>query len=299
MSSTGAIVLVCALATVFFIVILIRQNRTGKDIAVWLASGLVGIALGVSGAVAGASLAGYKFSAVLDEGGGEAPSLEDAPGGPPTGGGAGGPGGGFGRSVGGAGGGGFGGGPGGPGGPGGGGRGSRGGAPQEPSASQKLVGLVRAIEFLSRDIHIDLDDQQGNALLTALNDIEIDPMLDDEVAEKILAEVHAILSEDQLARQESVSSLFSRRGRGRGGRGGGGGGGGGPGAGAGGGSNPFESGSSADALEALRERYTAKSTDGEEPKDTEAKDTEAKDTEAKDTEAKDTEAKDTEAKDDA
>ena len=51
-NAMGTYILVVTLATVFVIILVARQQRARKDVAIWLMSGLVGLLLGAAGAAA-------------------------------------------------------------------------------------------------------------------------------------------------------------------------------------------------------------------------------------------------------
>ena len=62
LDSLGSVVLVLGLATVFVLVLLLRQQRTKKDAAIWAISGVVGLLLGAAGVSAAALGLGYELS---------------------------------------------------------------------------------------------------------------------------------------------------------------------------------------------------------------------------------------------
>ena len=59
--AVASYVVVMVVALVFVIALLSRQEKTGKDVAIWLISGLVGIMLGISGTVAAVNWTGHQL----------------------------------------------------------------------------------------------------------------------------------------------------------------------------------------------------------------------------------------------
>ena len=161
--------------------------------------------------------------------------------------------------------------------------GGGGGGGRGQNSKRQLTTLVRKLSLLTGDVGIRLSDEQTQSVLDALADVaDQETMTDDDAKEKYEA-LTAILTDEQIAKQENVGLPFRRRSRsggggGRGGRGGGGGGrgggggcgfgGGGRGGGGGGGGfggggrggggnedeNPFASETSGQALDALLAR---------------------------------------------
>jgi hypothetical protein len=238
----GTYVLVLTLATIFVTILVFRQRRTQKDVAFWVASGLVGILLGAAGAAAAVQIFGYNLVKVL-----EVPSpdsiapVEDTGsqadagsgmgmmgmGGP--GGGMGGPGGGMGRGGGG------------------------------PSPKRQLTTLVRKIDLLTGDVALNLSDEQTAALAEILAPLKSQATMTDDQATAAYEEIFALLDDDQKAKQDAVGLPFRRGGRGGGGFGGRGG----PG---GGGeedesANPFTEEQNAEALQSLLARFGAPAAD--------------------------------------
>lgn len=267
-NAMGTYVLVVTLATVFVIVLVARQRRSQKDIAIWLISGLVGIILGAAGAAGIMQVMGYDWAKKFvmlpeseltsdvgidgEEGGGM-----DDPGGMSGMGGSGGMGGPGGR---------------------GGGRG--------PSPKGQLTTLVRKVDLLTGDIALNLSDEQGAKLAEILGKMKSQETMTDEDATALNEEILAVFDPDQKAKQEAVSLP-------RGGRGGGGPGGGGPGGGGSGGeeenedANPFSEERNAAAIDALLERFGEPADDAPvsdpKPVETEATDTEPTDPDPKET----------------
>jgi len=62
LNAVGSYVLFITVCLVFVMIMLVRQQRTGKDIGIWLLSGFVGILIGASGGLAGVKLMGYKVA---------------------------------------------------------------------------------------------------------------------------------------------------------------------------------------------------------------------------------------------
>jgi hypothetical protein len=214
-----------AILALFVLIIAWQKQRTGKQIAVWLFSGILGILLGCAGTLAGGYLAGYKFAenipdAAVAAGNGAVPGDTAAGGGPggagaPPGGGGpggGGPGGG-GRPGGGPGGGRPGGGPG-FGGPGGGGPGGGGfgGAGRAPTPQQELLTLVRKLSILTGDVHIELSSEQAANLVKALEGIEKEDQLPNDAAKAAAEKLTALLDDSQKAKLELIG--LPRRGGG-------------------------------------------------------------------------------------
>ena len=204
-NATGAYVLVLGLASVFVLVLLLHKQRSGKEIKLWLFSGLVGILLGAAGAIAVTTYLGYELSRRLIVR--EQPS-GGAPGGAPMGGMGGGPG-----MMGG-----MGGGPGMMGGMGGGPgmMGGMGGGPPSIPPKRQLTTLVRKLELLTGDIALTLSDDQAAAICGMLAEVEAaDTMTDEEAQEKYDA-LLGVLNEDQTAKQEKIRLARSPAGGGGG-----------------------------------------------------------------------------------
>lgn len=228
--SLSSYVLTLGLLTVFALIWVTRLNKTKQDALIWLTSGVVGVLLGVAGAMAGASALGYQVKKpepkpVADSAAATAPMMG---GGAPS---AGGPGGGGGMM--GMGGGGMGG-------------GMMGGMGGGPRPKQQLTTLVRKLELLTGDIVLTLTDEQRQAIAKQLAEFaELKTLTDDE-AEAKYKDLLAVFDDQQKSKQDAVGLP----------RGAGGGGFGGvqppPDA------NPFESDANAKALKALRERLSGK-----------------------------------------
>jgi len=280
-TAMGTYVLVVTLATVFVIILVARQQRAEKDLAIWFISGLVGILLGAAGAAAVVQSLGYDIvksysdplAGDLDGEGGEEGMDE---GGGMGMGGMGGPGGGMGGP---------GGGMGGPGGGMGGGRG--------PSPKRELTMLVRKVDLLTGDVALNLSDEQGTALAEILGKIKSQETMTDEDATALNEEILAVFDEDQKAKQEAVGLPFRRGGRG-GGPGGGGPGGGGEQAED---ANPFGEERNTGALDALLGRFGGPAADASasetEPKKADPAETEPKEAEPKEAEAEEAEPEET------
>ena len=61
LGAMGNYVLTMVICLVFIMVLLSRQKRTGKDLAVWLFSGIVGIMLGIGGTLAAINLTDHQI----------------------------------------------------------------------------------------------------------------------------------------------------------------------------------------------------------------------------------------------
>ena len=231
----GAFVLALGLATIMVLVLLMKQNRAKKDVAIWLASGVVGILLGAAASAAIARGMGYEVVV-------KAQPIPLATASAPTASGAaqamGMPGGGGGMGAGMGGGGGM--------------SGMMGGVMGgQPQPKRQLTTLVRKLELLTGDVAIALTPEQTKAVQTALDELSaLEKMTDDEAKanhEKLLA----LLDEKQQAKQEAIGLPFRRSG-----------GGGGMGGGMGGGAppdpeaNPFADEANANALKSLRDRLS-------------------------------------------
>lgn len=276
-TAMGTYVLFVTLATIFVIVLVARQRRTQKDVAIWFMSGLVGILLGAAGAAALTQLLGYDVTEYVE---GPPAEMSDD-GGEATDEGGGGEGGGMGMM-----------------GMGGGGPGGMGmGMGRGPSPKRQLTMLVRKVDLLTGDIALNLTDEQSAALAEILGKIKSQETMTDDEASALNDEILALLDEDQKAKQDAVGLPFRRGARGGspGGRGGGspGGAGGGPGGEQSEDANPFTEERNAGALNALLERFGKPAADATAP-DAEPKDSEAKDAEPAETGPKDAEPKDAE-----
>ena len=232
----GAFVLALGLATIMVLVLLMKQNRAKKDVAIWLMSGIVGILLGAAASAAIVRGMGYEVvmkaqpvpvaaaSAPTDSG--AAPAMGMPGGGGGMGAGMGGGGGGMSGMMG-------------------------GGMGGQPQPKRQLTTLVRKLELLTGDVAIALTPEQTKAVQTALDELSaLEKMTDDEAKathEKLLA----LLDEKQQAKQEAIGLPFRRSG-----------GGGGMGGGMGGGAppdpeaNPFADEANATALKSLRDRLS-------------------------------------------
>jgi len=277
----GTYVLVVTLATVFVIILVARQQRAQKDLAIWFISGLVGILLGAAGAAAIVQTMGYDITKgygtppgddidlYAEDAGDEGAGGEGGMGMGSPGGGMGGPGGGMG-----------------------GGRG--------PSPKRELTMLVRKVDLLTGDVALNLSDEQGTALAEILGKIKSQETMTDEDATALNEEILSVFDEDQKAKQEAVGLPRGPRG-GRGGGPGGGGPGGGPG---GGGeqaedANPFGEERNAEALDALLGRFGGPAADASasetEPKEADPVETEPKEADPVETEPKEADPEEAEA----
>ncbi len=228
-NATGTYILVVGLASVFVLVLLLQKQRSGKEVTLWLFSGLVGILLGAAGAMGVATYRGYELQRVYDPpldglgqaaGTGEGEDFASMMGGGPgmMGGGAGGPGG--------------------------------GGGPRKVPPKRQLTMLVSKLELLTGDIALSLSDDQAAAICEKLAEVEAAETMTDEEAQEKHDVLLAILNEDQKAKSEKIRLPRPPRG-----------GGGSP-----GGmpepedenANPFKEGPNAEAAAALSERLGGK-----------------------------------------
>jgi hypothetical protein len=240
-TEVSAYISVLAGLTLLGLILLWQKQRSGKTVAVWLASGLCGILLGAAGSYAAFSFSGYtavtrprydESGAVINQAS-TAPSMGMSMGMPTAGSGGG--------SA----------GPGSGGGPGGGGLG--GGGFGEPRPKRDLTTLVQKVALLTGDVAIELTPEQSTKLVSALKDVEGRPAMTDDDAQKLHEELLAIFTPDQAAQLDAIRPAIRRGGGGGGpGRGGGGPGGGG---GADPDANPFGQEENAQAVNTLRERF--------------------------------------------
>ncbi len=235
-------ILTIALMALVFGVFINNKQKNGQAVSIWLASTILGLLLGASGALGVCYLLNYEVVERLDLSGSEAGSPGDAdlagqmtPGGGSPGGGS--PGGD--RTS-----------RGGGGSPDGGspaGGGSRGGSRQIPARFQ-LAMLVRKLDLLTGDIAIHLSDEQAREAHALLIEIEAAETLSDDDAQVKYDALLALMEDSQKVKTEAVSLPFRRGGSGSRGGGGSRGGAGSEGAGD---ANLFREGSSAEAIQAL------------------------------------------------
>ena len=233
-NATGAYVLVVGLASVFVLILLLQKQRGGKEVTLWLFSGLVGILLGAAGGMAVTTYLGFELQRSpmeFDLSSDQLAELQD-PG--MMGGMSGGPG-----MMGG-----MGGGPGGPGG---------GGGPRSIPAKRQLTTLVRKLELLTGDIALTLSEDQAAAICEMLTEVEAAETMTDEEAQEKHDALLGVLNEDQTAKQEKIRLARSPRGGGGGGFGGMGG----PGE-EDENANPFKEAPNAEAAAALSQRLGGK-----------------------------------------
>ena len=201
-NATGAYVMVVGLASVFVLVLLLQKQRGGKEISLWLFSGLVGILLGAAGGFAVVTYRGFELQRIPppievglssdDLGEDESEESEGS---------------GMGGERGGSG------GPGGGGGP--------GGARTIPPKRQ-LTTLVQKLELLTGDIALTLSEDQAAAIREMVAEAEAAETMTDEEAQAKYDALLGVLDEDQTAKQEKIR--LARPPRGGGGSGGMGGG---------------------------------------------------------------------------
>jgi len=225
-NAMGTYILVVTLATIFVIILVARQQRAQKDVAIWLMSGLVGILLGAAGAAAVVQGMGYdltkRFRHMTSE---ELAAMNEDSGedGEEGGMGMGGPGGGMG------------------------GRG--------PSPKRLLTTLVRKVDLLTSDVALSLSDEQAAGLVEILGRMKSQDTMTDDEATALQEELVALFNDDQKAKQDAIGLPFSRGGRGGGGRGG-----------PGGGeqeedANPFAQEQNAEAVQSLLGRFGESAAD--------------------------------------
>lgn len=229
LDGVGAFVLALGLATIMVLVLLMRQNRAKKDVAIWLASGVVGILLGAAASAAIVRGMGYQVTlkppaAPVETASGPAAGAGAAPAmGMPSGGGMGG-----------------------------GMMGMMGGGGGQPQSKRQLTTLVRKLELLTGDVAITLSPEQTTAIQTALSELSaIEKLTDDEAKDKH-EKLLALLDEQQQAKQEAIGLPFRRGGGGMGG-----------GAPPDPDANPFADEANAKALKSLRERLEGVKTSDE------------------------------------
>jgi len=171
-NATGTYILVVTLASLFLIVLLWQRQRSGKQIALWLSSGLAGVLLGAGGAAAVVQYLGYELMEVRQRpdalNGDEEDDEGEAEG----------------RR--------------------GGGRRFGGGGPRAPSPKRQLTTLVRKLEILTGDIALNLSDEQAAAVCKVLADLDSTDLMTDEEAQGNYDELVGILNDDQKAKQEMI-----------------------------------------------------------------------------------------------
>jgi hypothetical protein len=210
LESIGSFVLVLGLATVFVLVLLLRQQRTQKDAAIWAVSGVVGLLLGAAGVSAAALGLGYELSlkpspapvgqsSTPSGGAGGMTGSGPGAGGMMGGGSGGGPGGGMGGMM----------------------AMMGGGGSRGPSPKRQLTTLVRKLELLTGDIAVAMTPDQSKAVRDLLADVMARDKLTDDEAKELHEKLLALLDENQQAKQEAIGLPF-RRGGGGAGPGGGG-----------------------------------------------------------------------------
>ena len=238
-------ILTLALLALVFGVFVNNRQKNGKSLSIWLASTILGLLLGATGALGACYWMGYEVVEKLQLPDPEGIALNDpdAEGSmTPGGGGPGGSAGGAER-------------------PSRGGSASRGSSRQVPARFQLMM-LVRKLELLTGDVAIKLSDEQASQVHALLKEIEATETLSDEDAQQKHDALLALMEDSQKAKTEAVSIPFRRSssgGRGgsagnnSGGRGGSSGnsGGGNRGAAAEDNTNLFREGSSAEAIQAL------------------------------------------------
>jgi hypothetical protein len=241
-------ILTLALLSLVFGVFVNSRQKNGKSLSLWLASTILGLLLGATGALSACYWLGYEVVEKLQLPDPVAIALDDpdAEESMASGGGSpGGPAGGAER-------------------PSRGGSASRGSSRQVPARFQLMM-LVRKLELLTGDVAIKLSDEQASQVHALLKEIEAAETLSDEDAQQKHDALLALMEDAQKAKTEAVSIPFRRGGSGgsggrggsagnsSGGRGGSSGtsGGGNRGAAAEDNTNLFREGSSAEAIQAL------------------------------------------------
>jgi len=241
-------ILTLALLALVFGVFVNNREKNGKSVSLWLASTILGLLLGATGALSACYWMGYEVVEKLQLPDPEAIALDD-PAAEESMTSGGGPGGSAGGSAGGA------------------ERASRGGSAGRGGSRQiparfQLMMLVRKLELLTGDVAIKLSDEQTSQVHALLKEIETAETLSDEDAQQKHDALLALMEDAQKAKTEAVSIPFRRGGSGgrggsagnnSGGRGGseGNSGGGNRGASAEDNTNLFRDGSSAEAIQAL------------------------------------------------
>jgi hypothetical protein len=179
--------LVLALATLLVAVLVWQPHRSQRTIIVWLASGVVGVLLGITGSYAGMRLAGYELAvAPPPVTAGSAASAGDSGPGmscPMTGGemkGMAGMKGMPGMGMGGMGG---------------------------PRPKRDLTTLVQQLDLLTGDIGITLSAEQAAAVSNCLRDVEKPAKMSDDDAKAKHDRLMAVLNENQKARLEAIGRL--------------------------------------------------------------------------------------------
>ena len=188
-NETGAYVLVVGLASVFVLVLLLQKQRGGREVSLWLFSGLVGALLGAAGALAVVTYLGLELNRKqtnLDLPDNQLQGSED-----------------LGMMAD------MGGGPGGPGGP---AAGGGFGGPRSIPPKRQLTTLVRKLELLTGDIALTLSQDQAAAILEILAEAEAAETMTDEQAQEKFDALLAVFNEEQTAKQEKIRLARSPRG---------------------------------------------------------------------------------------
>lgn len=179
---------------------LTKESRSSQSLPAWIASGVLGLALG-----AGAMYLGLKLSEDPNEAkavAGDAATPAAAPGGPMMGGGG----------MGGM----------GMGGMGGGGMGMGGGMGGGGAGKRNLASLVGKLELLSRSdvkLQVELDAEQAKKVATQLQELDKAEKMTAEEAQTHLDALESLLTEEQKKTLGLISLPFGRPGPGGGGRG--------------------------------------------------------------------------------
>ncbi|MFP6604588.1 MAG: hypothetical protein VB862_18800 [Pirellulaceae bacterium] len=234
-------ILTLALLALVFGVFVNNRQKNGKTLSLWLASTILGLLLGATGALGACYWLGYEVVEKLQLPDPESIALNDPDAEESMASGGGGPGGAERASR--------------------GGSASRGSSRQVPARFQLMM-LVRKLELLTGDVAIKLSDEQASQVHALLKEIEAAETLSDEDAQQKHDALLALMEDAQKAKTEAVSIPFRRSGSGgrggsagnnSGGRGGSSGnsGGGNRGASAEDDTNLFREGSSAEAIQAL------------------------------------------------
>ena len=188
-NETGAYVLVVGLASVFVLVLLLQKQRGGREVSLWLFSGLVGALLGAAGALAVVTYLGLELNRKqtnLDLPDNQLQGSED-----------------LGMMAD------MGGGPGGPGGP---AAGGGFGGPRSIPPKRQLTTLVRKLELLTGDIALTLSQDQAAAVLEILAEAEAAETMTEDEAQKKYDALLAVFNEEQTAKQEKIRLARSPRG---------------------------------------------------------------------------------------
>jgi hypothetical protein len=186
--AVSSYLLAVALATLLVAILVWQPHRSGRTIIVWLASGVVGVLLGLAGSYAAMQLADFELTKRVPRVSGG--SMGGPGGGPGMGGKMGGGMGGM-KGMGGMGMGGM--------------KGMGGmGGPAAPRPKRELTTLVQKLDLLTGDIAITLTPEQAASLRDCLKDVEKPAKMTDDEAEAKHDRLLAMLTESQKVRLEAI-----------------------------------------------------------------------------------------------